>query len=252
MTVKITAAVCLCILATPALSAFAESECLGERDGPHCNDGNLWNGYWWEKRYWVDKLPSLETWFTPAPILSRGDVVFYAPGVMEGTARHRGLDLEGYVDGISLMSPADIGLPVWLKRPGHDWEGPFLVVDCAARQDIYPGIKFMGKVAELGNETAKRWGMVDGNKVHMWKWEDVFVSKISPEHVEGLIPVDYPSWWLENFQPFYIADPRVPIYEAPSTWMIDRDERRWVTFLPPTFDDLLQEMSLYMTPFGIH
>lgn len=132
---------------------------------PYDEDGATpYDGYWWyNQESWVPGYISLETWYTPAPRRIIGGAVFYAPGVMAATAKVRGFSLSGFVDGVSLMSPADIGRVVWLKRPKHAWEGPFLVVDCARRGDMYPIIVGREEVVEVGWDTAVRWGMGYGD-----------------------------------------------------------------------------------------
>jgi len=139
-----------------------------------------------------------ETWMTGHPVLSTGAAVFYAPRVMDATARVRGMSLEGYVDGVSLMSPLDIGATVWIKYNG-EWEGPFLSVDTAQQNHMCQAIQSRGEVVEVGYETAKRWGMTDWPKVHEWK-VDVEVSLIPPEYLDrcGEDSVYFPEWWSEQ------------------------------------------------------
>jgi hypothetical protein len=227
-------------------------------------DGGTWlyGGYQWvDGVTWVPGLISMETWFTPAPEHSRGAAVFYGPGMMEGTARWRGMDLSNYLGGVALMSPADIGQTVWLKRPGEAWEGPYLVVDCAARQDMWPVIMARGEVVEVDFDTATRWGMVTPvnvskgeYKVHKWQIEiQVLKSKYRPETGPGGFlgrdvgyllsahklssPVDYVSWF-EGIARFVQAQDdyfRRPVYFSPDRWlwpdgtMVGPDD--WDTFL---------------------
>jgi hypothetical protein len=207
--------------------------CRNESDFPHCDDKNVWNGYWWQDTVWIESYPSIGSWFTPAPVLSKGNVVFYGPGIMEANADIRNLSLEGYIDGIALMSPADIGLPVWLKRPGHEWEGPYLVVDCAGRSDMPAIVKYRREIAEVSWDTAVRWGMVKGNRVLHWRIEDVEVSKIDPRYLKDETVIDYPEWLLNQINRADPFDPyqwRTPVYRTPSTWLIDG---QWVTFRSP-------------------
>ena len=138
---------------------------------------------------------SHNTWMTGHPPYSTGAATFYAPNVMEGTARYRGMDLDGYVDGVSLMSPSDIGKVVWIKYNG-EWEGPFLSVDTAQQNHMCQAIQTRGEVVEVGYQTAQRWGMTDWPRVHEWK-VDVEVSLIPPVFLKpfGLDKVDFPEWW---------------------------------------------------------
>ena len=209
---------------------FSVSSCpLGEQTAPHCDDGNFWNGYWW-RDYWVPGYPSIESWYTPAPEWFYGKALFYGPGAMEATAQWRGMDLTGFVDGVALMSPADIGLTVWLKRPGHDWEGPFLVVDAAARGDIYPIVVHWNDAVEVGYKTAVSWGMVENGQVKKWMIEDVEISKIHPRHLWNYPRIEYRSWFLSNFKADTTFTFGTPLYLPPSTWRINGE---WVTFTQP-------------------
>ena len=67
------------------------------------------------------------------------------------TAERRGMDLRGYVGGVALMRRGDLGRSVWVEVGGM-WHGPFLAVDCAAREH-YDGRVERGDVAEL----SRRW-----------------------------------------------------------------------------------------------
>jgi hypothetical protein len=207
------------------------TDCTQEWYSPKCDDGDVTNGYWWFDEFWIPGYPDQDSWFTGMPPYASGGAVFYAPGVMEATAELRELSLEGYVDGVALMSPADIGSVVWIKR--DEWEGPFLVVDCARRGDFYPVAVRRDEVVEVGFETAKKWGMAYGQYgnwgAHTWKIE-VEVSKIPPEYLSWE-PVDYREWFLDMVE-FTDYDDRYlrPLYESPSTWRILGE---WRTFSMP-------------------
>lgn len=179
--------------------------CPGEENNPY--DGYIWGD---DSSICVPGLVTIETWYTPAPPYAYGSAVWYAPRVMEATAAYRQLPLDGYLDGVSLMSPSDIGRTVYLKRPGHDWEGPFLVVDCARRGDIWPVITKRGEIVEVGFQTAARWGMVNATEYDYgydrpyrsanWKIEGVEVLKMDtiPDWIDHATPIDYVSWWAER------------------------------------------------------
>ncbi len=115
-----------------------------------------------------EHLVTNATWMRGAPTYSAGAAVFYAPGVMEATARVRGMSLDGFIGGVSLMSPSDLGKVVWIRR-GAAWEGPFLSVDTAQQNHMCQAIKTRGEVVEVGYETARRWGMVEWPRVYKWK-----------------------------------------------------------------------------------
>ena len=192
--------------ASPAFSSQGRDlRCSGD-------DNNPVTGYYWsaDPSICVPGLVTVKTWFTPAPPYARGSAVWYAPHVMRATANYRKLSLEGFVDGVSLMSPSDIGRTVWLRRPGLEWEGPFLVVDCARRGDIWPVIVRRGEIVEVGFQTAVRWGLVDATLydhgydrpygVEEWKLEGVEVLKMDavPPWIDRYEPLDYSSWWSER------------------------------------------------------
>lgn len=204
---------------------------------PKCipDDNNPYTGYRWKAdlSICVPGFPTIKSWYTPAPEYIVGNAVWYAPFVMEATAAVRGLDLDGYIDGVALMSPADIGRTVWLKRPGHTWEGPFLVVDCAARNDIYPVVVHRGEVVEIGFQTAAKWGMVNATKwdhsyysrpytTKQWILEgvEVIVSDDLPDWAiyDLAEPILYSSWWADRLEfsngPGY--DPLLPVQIKPS------------------------------------
>ena len=146
--------------------------------------------------YCTDKHQvTYETWMTGHPTYGTGAATFYAPRVMEATAHVRGMSLDGYVDGVSLMSPVDIGATVWIRFNG-EWEGPFLNVDTAQQNHMCQAIQTRGEVIEVGYKTAQRWGMTDWPDVHEWKVE-VEVSLIPPEYLDkcNVDVVDFPQWW---------------------------------------------------------
>ncbi len=152
----------------------------------------------------VPSTISSESWWTPAPQHIVGKAVWYAPGIMEATARYRGMSFDGFVGGVSLMSPADIGETVWLKRPGYGWEGPFLVVDCAARQDFWVVVSEIKEVVEVDFETAKRWGMVEGDwrgySVNAWMTKDVEVYKGVMPPIEDSEAIVYDEFLRETVE----------------------------------------------------
>jgi hypothetical protein len=221
----------------PIQVAAAQISCQ-ENDHPDCADNNPFNGYWWN-RGWVPFYPSIESWFLPAPVWAEGGAVFYEPGPMVATAKLRGFDLSGYKGGVALMSPADIGQTVWLKPADRPWEGPYLVVDSASRGDIFPIIKYRKEIVEVDWHTAIDWGMVHaGGKVIHWRLDNVQVSKIPPDQLQGC-PVDYPSWWLDRAQPSgeqHLV--RTPVYRFPRTWNLSG---QWVEFASPRISDLRAE-----------
>jgi hypothetical protein len=216
---------CLSLLFT---NRPAEAACEWEGTDPTCNDGDLLNGYWW-RGGWVPGVIDVATHWRPAPQFTSGRSVYYAEGVMEATARFMGFDLDEYVDGVAMMSCADVGQTVWIHRSwGVGWEGPYLVVDCAEWDDHWPVTVFRGEVIEVGYKTAKRWGMIDANeyarKVFVWKG----VNKPQLVREEA---TKYVDWFLETatFLPDTYGDfPRRPVFYPPHRWYMWGE---WVDFV---------------------
>lgn len=97
------------------------------------------------------------------PPALQGSVTYYNPGIMEATyqARLQWGHVAPCADCIGLIALLDrehLGKRVWLQRPGHPVEGPFLVTDCAAAKDR-ARLRARGLVAEVGWPVAQRWRM---------------------------------------------------------------------------------------------
>lgn len=113
--------------------------------------------------------PSLQTdnppWLGDSELPIQGEVTYYVPGLMEWVYEYRlrlnqvpvcdPPECAGYV---ALLRPGDLGRKVWLQRPGHEADGPFLVVDYAASED-FERLSERGWVAEVDYMTAWRWAM---------------------------------------------------------------------------------------------
>ncbi len=150
----------------------------------------------------IEGLISNETWWTPQPTHTIGKAVWYAPGLMKATADVRGMDLTGFVGGVSLFSPADIGEVVWIKRPGKLWEGPFLVVDASQRGHMLVTVTENKEVVEVDFQTARRWGMVEGDwsgySITQWMIRNVQVYKGTHPPFEKSIPERYDSFFYRT------------------------------------------------------
>ena len=161
-------------------------------------DSEPLNGYFQPDRGWIPGMITDESWRIPVPTYSYGKAVWYSPGVMLATANARGLSLEGYLDGVSLLSPTDVGETVWLRQAGDDvWEGPYLVVDCAQINHHFAAAFYNHEIVEIGWKTAKRWGMVWPGVDKEWIRSGIEVYK-GIEHPPSDLgePIYYPDWWL--------------------------------------------------------
>lgn len=164
-----------------------------------------YDGYCWFGK-WIPGLPDYRTQFLEYPTLTIGKAVFYGPRVMEATAYYRGLDLEDYIGGVATMTCGDIGESVWLRRPGFEWEGPFLVSDCARRNDLYGIIIYREEAIEVDFKTALRWNMIasydfmSGDyEVAQWMIRNVLVSKIHPDLLSLQTEItNLPDWFLKS------------------------------------------------------
>lgn len=186
------------------------------------------SGYIWQNEYCIPHYLTLETWFEPAPAYSKGNLVFYSPGMMEATAEYHDLSLEGYLDGVALMSPADIGKEVWIKV-GKEWKGPYLSVDCANIRDMYGVIASRGEVIEVGFQTALDLGMVYDYDYHFGTYKtreavkkdvEIWIGDL-PETVHRYKSVNYRDWWLSlpkkqpnNFRNVYYREPGVFVFSS--------------------------------------
>ncbi len=92
-----------------------------------------------------------------------GLATFYADGLMDYVRDYRlGQGQVGAcpecVGAVALLRAGDIGRKVWLQAPGDEPVGPFLVVDCARRED-YPLLLARGWAVDVSYELGQIWGM---------------------------------------------------------------------------------------------
>lgn len=233
-----------------------------EWDAPACDDGNPIDGYWGNHNVWIPGLIRNTSWFLVTPPVVKGKAAWYAPGIMEATAAVRGLSLDGFLDGVSGTTCSDLGLTYWIGLPPEwgpmIWEGPFLVVDCARRGDLYGVIVDREEVVEVGFETAERWGLTKGHRLggytvneNGW-FKDVLVSKYPPQIAGYFAPISLVEWFLDRVEFYPMAlevtlDPR-PYYRSPSTWRIDGTN--WVTFEQPDAAQALKMLRQRLHPEG--
>lgn len=97
------------------------------------------------------------------PLPQTGLATFYASGLMEYVQRYREAQAEitacpECVGSVALLRAGDIGRKVWLQPPTGGPVGPFLVVDCARRQDVSP-LLARNWAVDVSYELGQIWGM---------------------------------------------------------------------------------------------
>jgi hypothetical protein len=169
---------------------------------PNCKDKGRTNGFTidWMGGFCVPGVITKESQYFDSPTDHYGLLSSYGPNVMEANVAYRGLNPRE-VDGVALMSCADIGKTVWLRLPGGPWKGPFVVVDCSGRNHLYYHEVALGLAVEIGYATAVEWGNVfRADRV------DVHIGASPPSNWDGVF---LPVWWVQNvleFEPLRLAE----------------------------------------------
>lgn len=109
-----------------------------------------------------------------AVVIASGMATRYNPGVMETVVANRELwgQLPADTDPgrcVALLECERIGDSVWVEKPDGAVYGPFVVADCAARQDR-ARLVHLGFAVDLSYEAALEIGVVDGplRGVRVW------------------------------------------------------------------------------------
>lgn len=222
----------------PDLSKY--SSCVGKS----WTNNSLTDGFIDQWDWCIPGYVSTESWFIKQPELVYGTAVFYSPGIMKATAKHRGMEYpDGYLGGVALGSPGEIGETVWLYGP-NGWEGPYLVVDCPQRVDVFTTIVIRQQVVEVDFNTAVRWGMVKWNNPYIpnegwyvedWVIDDVLVFKgtMLPIDIFEREPVYFADWWLERVEFSEKVQPKPrwkPNGNNPLWKLYGSSEEEWVCF----------------------
>jgi|GEM_PF-1898757 len=109
----------------------------------------------------VDNLrPS---YWDASPLPVQGVAMYYNPGVFQRVLDFRYkndhvTECDECIGYVALLRAGDIDRRVWLQRAGRRPEGPFWVVDVAARKDI-PALLSRNWAADIDYRTAMRWRM---------------------------------------------------------------------------------------------
>lgn len=108
------------------------------------------------------QAPELGYW-DRTPLPQTGLATFYADGVMEYVHSYRRSlgqvpECHDCVGTVALLRAGDIGRKVWVQAPGSDPAGPFLVIDCARREDVEPLVA-RDWVVDVGFDLGRTWNM---------------------------------------------------------------------------------------------
>jgi hypothetical protein len=186
----------------------------------NCEDDIKANGYLFEG-YCVPGEITYEASRFAQPRYFGGAMSSYAEGVMEKVAANRGMGLGGYEGGVALMGCGDIGKSAYIRRPGHDWDGPFLVVDCSGRSGLYEYILIRRLAVEVDFQTAKRYG------AFTLPWVDVRVDG----NVGG-VPGMSLATWFERYVLAFTWKPSLP--GPPTATLTPVPPTATATPVPPT------------------
>ncbi len=110
--------------------------------------------------HWLQLSPPYSE---PTPLPITGLAMYYAPQVMDRVERYRERvnkieACEECIGRVALLRAGDLGRLVWIQVGKGKIEGPFQVLDVAARHHI-PDLLRRNWVVDVDYETAKRWGM---------------------------------------------------------------------------------------------
>jgi hypothetical protein len=103
------------------------------------------------------------SYWEPTELPQQGLATFYARGMMEYVYDYRARqgdigECPECVGTVALLRAGDIGRKIWLQPPMSDPVGPFLVIDCARRQDVQQLLD-RNWVVDISFELGQMWGM---------------------------------------------------------------------------------------------
>lgn len=161
----------------------------------NCEDDILENGYTWggqDGKYVC--IPGYETWDASRfnnPTVFLGGLSHYADGQMERVLRFRKMGLGSkYKGAVALMGCGDIGRSAYIRIPGHNSDGPYLIADCSGRRGIYYNIVYGGLAVEVDYASWVRLGGVNYASV------EVTVQRVTPPY--GVPGESLSSWYLRE------------------------------------------------------
>ncbi|HRJ40579.1 MAG: hypothetical protein KJZ86_02255 [Caldilineaceae bacterium] len=149
-----------------------------------------------EPNPWQPVVDSLRPSYWAASILpAQGLAMYYNPGVFQRVLDFRYAhnhisqcaECIGYV---ALLRAGDMDRRVWLKRQNRIAEGPFWVVDVAARRDI-PGLLSRHWVVDIDHKTAMRWRMAGPIPITVYAAESPEAQEFAAAYFSSeMIPLD--------------------------------------------------------------
>ena len=198
----ILAVICVLYMATPVASRGYPIVSFQPYHGSY---DDLLNGYWFDDSlqwWWNDGLPSRHTYYMPAPIHFSTRALWQSPNMIQHTAAYNGVDLSDVIDGLSLMSPADVGKTVWVRVPGGVWIRS-RNADAVWREHAIYHILYNDSGLEMGYILAEQTGVLTYRTPYGgigMPGVEVCVTEGDPHAVCAGAPVDYSTWWESNLR----------------------------------------------------
>ena len=138
--------------------------------------------------YWTELSPP---YTAPSPLPVTGLAMYYAPHVMDGVAAYRERTsalaaCPECVGRVALLRAGDLVLKGWIQVAENVVEGPFQVLDVAARHHV-PDLLRRNWVVDVDYATAVRWGMKGPIPVTVYAGLPEWVAA-PPADAEALLP----------------------------------------------------------------
>lgn len=139
--------------------------------------------------HWLQLSPPYSE---PTPLPITGLAMYYAPQVMDRVELYRERmnqieACEECIGRVALLRAGDLGRLVWIQVEDGIVEGPFQVLDVAARHHI-PDLLRRNWVVDVDYETARRWGMRGPIEVTVFAEPPEKVALQMSENAQKTIP----------------------------------------------------------------
>lgn len=177
----------------------------------NCENDNPYDGYE-NQGYCVPGWVSWESSHFRNPRGFAGAMSSYAPGVMQIVCANRGLPCGNYRGVAAVMGCGNLGHTAYLRRPGGEWYGPLLIVDCTGQKDAFVNILVKQIAIEVDYETAMKLG------ARTIGWVEV---RVNSGGVAGAYDMAL-SWWWKTYMlsfvwPGVAATPTLTPTPVPAT-----------------------------------